>query len=221
VVTLDQLPVGPSVGAAAAVLILGRDGVAAAAAVGVLMTVTGTVGGLCFAAWASADKLWSVVAGPGCAVLAHELRGRLSTTLGEPWTSPRGSPNGRVGHSISTITLPVFPPVNSRFRASGACSKPLTMWVPYLIFPPATQAPISVWAALVREGIAGRAKTAGSRAIGRRRPPEVTDAHGPPATEARAPHQPSRAVRGCAGRASANGTSHRGQAREGRRRFTL
>ena len=44
--TLGQLPVGPSVGAAAAVLILGSDGVAAAAAAGVLMTVTGTVGGL-------------------------------------------------------------------------------------------------------------------------------------------------------------------------------
>jgi uncharacterized membrane protein YbhN (UPF0104 family) len=59
VVTLGQLPVGPSVGAAAAVLILGSNGVAAAAAAGVLMTVTGTVGGLCFAAWAGADHLWS------------------------------------------------------------------------------------------------------------------------------------------------------------------
>jgi uncharacterized membrane protein YbhN (UPF0104 family) len=59
VVALSQLPVGPSVGAAAAVLILGRDGVAAAAAAGVLMTVTGTLGGLCFASWAGADLLWS------------------------------------------------------------------------------------------------------------------------------------------------------------------
>jgi uncharacterized membrane protein YbhN (UPF0104 family) len=58
VVTLGQLPVGPSVGAAAAVLILGRDGVAAAAAAGVLMTATGTIGGLCFAAWAGGDRLW-------------------------------------------------------------------------------------------------------------------------------------------------------------------
>jgi uncharacterized membrane protein YbhN (UPF0104 family) len=58
VVTLGQLPVGPSVGAAAAVLILGHNGVAAAAAAGVLMTVTGTVGGLCFAGWAGADHLW-------------------------------------------------------------------------------------------------------------------------------------------------------------------
>jgi len=55
----SQLPVGPGVGAAAAVLILGSDGVAAAAA-GVLMTVTGTVGGLCFAGWAGADRIWSV-----------------------------------------------------------------------------------------------------------------------------------------------------------------
>jgi hypothetical protein len=54
-----QLPVGPGVGAAAAVLILGGDGVAAAAAAGMLLTVTGTVGGLCFAAWAGADRLLS------------------------------------------------------------------------------------------------------------------------------------------------------------------
>jgi uncharacterized membrane protein YbhN (UPF0104 family) len=55
---LMQLPVGPGVGAAAAVLILGSGGVAAAAAAGVLMTVTGTFGGLCFAAWAGADRVW-------------------------------------------------------------------------------------------------------------------------------------------------------------------
>lgn len=58
VVTLGQLPVGPSVGAAAAVLILGHNGVAAAAAAGVLMTVTGIAGGMCFAAWAGADRVW-------------------------------------------------------------------------------------------------------------------------------------------------------------------
>lgn len=59
VVTLGQLPVGPTAGAAAAVLILGSDGVAATAAAGVLLTVTGTLGGLCFATWAGADRLWS------------------------------------------------------------------------------------------------------------------------------------------------------------------
>ena len=58
VVTLGQLPVGPAVGAAAAVLILGSQGVAAAAAAGLLSTVTGTLGGLCFAAWAGADLIW-------------------------------------------------------------------------------------------------------------------------------------------------------------------
>ncbi len=55
VVTLGQLPVGPAVGAAAAVLILGSDGVAASAAAGVLMTATGTAGALGFAAWAGLD----------------------------------------------------------------------------------------------------------------------------------------------------------------------
>jgi uncharacterized membrane protein YbhN (UPF0104 family) len=59
VVTLSQLPTGPAVGAAAAVLILGADGVAATAAAGVLLTVTGTLGGFCFLAWAGADRLWA------------------------------------------------------------------------------------------------------------------------------------------------------------------
>ena len=54
--TLDQLPVGPSLGPAAAVLILGSHGVATAAAAGVLLTVTSTVGSLCYAAWAVADR---------------------------------------------------------------------------------------------------------------------------------------------------------------------
>jgi uncharacterized membrane protein YbhN (UPF0104 family) len=56
-VTLSQLPVGPSVGAAAVVLILGAHGVAATAAAGVLLTVTGIAGALCFAAWAALDGL--------------------------------------------------------------------------------------------------------------------------------------------------------------------
>jgi uncharacterized membrane protein YbhN (UPF0104 family) len=58
-VVLTQLPIGPSTGAAAAVLILGSDGVAAVAAAGVLLTVTGIVGGLTFATWAGADRLWT------------------------------------------------------------------------------------------------------------------------------------------------------------------
>jgi uncharacterized membrane protein YbhN (UPF0104 family) len=57
-ITLSQLPIGPISGAAAAVLILGSDGVAAVAAAGLLSTVTGTMGGLTFAAWAAVDRLW-------------------------------------------------------------------------------------------------------------------------------------------------------------------
>lgn len=59
VVALGQLPLGPGVGAAAAVLILGSQGPAAAAAAGVLLTATGTVGGLGFATWASGDRLFA------------------------------------------------------------------------------------------------------------------------------------------------------------------
>ncbi len=59
--TLGQLPVGPSIGPAAAVLILGAHGVAATAAAGVLLAVTGISGSLCYAAWAITDRL---VSGP-------------------------------------------------------------------------------------------------------------------------------------------------------------
>jgi hypothetical protein len=56
-VTLSQLPFGPSVGAAAVVVILGANGVAATTAAGVLLTVTGTAGALAYASWAVLDRL--------------------------------------------------------------------------------------------------------------------------------------------------------------------
>ena len=52
------LPVGPSLGAATAVLILGTNGVAASAAAGALLTATAAAGALCFASWALVDRLW-------------------------------------------------------------------------------------------------------------------------------------------------------------------
>jgi uncharacterized membrane protein YbhN (UPF0104 family) len=59
-VTLSQLPIGPSVGAAAVVLILGANGVALTAAAGVLLSATGMAGTLCFGGWAIADRLRQV-----------------------------------------------------------------------------------------------------------------------------------------------------------------
>jgi uncharacterized membrane protein YbhN (UPF0104 family) len=59
-VTLSQLPIGPSVGAAAVVLILGANGAALTAAAGVLLTATGTAGALAFATWAGLDRLWTL-----------------------------------------------------------------------------------------------------------------------------------------------------------------
>ncbi len=55
--TLGQLPIGPSIGPAAAVLILGSHGVALSAAAGVLLAATGTVGSMCYAGWALLDRL--------------------------------------------------------------------------------------------------------------------------------------------------------------------
>jgi uncharacterized membrane protein YbhN (UPF0104 family) len=60
IVLLSQLPVGPSVGAAAVILILGANGVALAAASGVLLTATGTAGALAYALWAIVDHLWTL-----------------------------------------------------------------------------------------------------------------------------------------------------------------
>lgn len=54
---LGLLPIGPALGAACAVLILGSNGVAVVAAAGALLTATAAVGALCFAAWALADRL--------------------------------------------------------------------------------------------------------------------------------------------------------------------
>jgi hypothetical protein len=57
--TLGQLPIGPSVGAAAAVLILGAHGVAVTAAAGVLLTVTSIAGSVSYASWAFLDRTLS------------------------------------------------------------------------------------------------------------------------------------------------------------------
>jgi uncharacterized membrane protein YbhN (UPF0104 family) len=55
---IAQLPVGPGVGAASVVLILGSGGVAAAAAAGVLLTATGAAGAVIYVIWATADLAW-------------------------------------------------------------------------------------------------------------------------------------------------------------------
>jgi uncharacterized membrane protein YbhN (UPF0104 family) len=71
-VTLAQLPLGPSTGAASTVLILGPHGVAAVAAAGVLLTATGTVGGGLFALWALQDRLRYGTLVPESAVAARD-----------------------------------------------------------------------------------------------------------------------------------------------------
>lgn len=80
VVSLGQLPFGLSVGAAASVLILGPDGVAAATAAGVLLTATGTAGGLCFASWAALDVI-------ACDERLRALARRLRPSAPVPWSA--------------------------------------------------------------------------------------------------------------------------------------
>lgn len=87
VVSLGQLPFGLSVGAAATVMILGPEGVAPAAAAGVLLTATGTIGGLCFAGWAALDLLWERCLRPAIP--------RLRLGAAAPWTTMAALPAGR------------------------------------------------------------------------------------------------------------------------------
>jgi hypothetical protein len=54
---IGLLPVGPGLGAAACVLILGSNGVATMAAAGTLLTLTATLGAGLFATWALLDRL--------------------------------------------------------------------------------------------------------------------------------------------------------------------
>jgi hypothetical protein len=97
VVTLGQLSFGLSVGAAASVLIPGPHGVAAAAAAGVLLSATETLGGLCFAAWAALD---SALCYRRLKPLLRGLRSRLPR-LGAPehapWTALAAPPAQRRG----------------------------------------------------------------------------------------------------------------------------
>ena len=85
-VALSQLPIGPSVGAAAVVMILGAGGVALTAAAGVLLTATGIAGALSFAAWAGID----VLARP------RERARRRALRVAAPRKSQAGGRSGRI-----------------------------------------------------------------------------------------------------------------------------
>jgi hypothetical protein len=122
VVTLGQLPFGLSVGAAASVLILGPQGVTAAAAAGVLLTATGTAGGLLFASWGALDiglsrprvkafgrRGWARVAQLGApAGWPWAAFGALASQL---WRSVERTCFDLVGHlQIGPMLLPAYGP---------------------------------------------------------------------------------------------------------------
>jgi hypothetical protein len=102
VVSLGQLPFGLSVGAAASVLILGPHGVAAAAAAGVLLTATGTVGGLLFAAWGALDMAASDARVRACA-------GRIGSGLAHlyPWMA-LGAMGAQLRRAVERSCFDVF-----------------------------------------------------------------------------------------------------------------
>jgi uncharacterized membrane protein YbhN (UPF0104 family) len=58
VAVLGILPLGPSTGAGATLLILGSHDVGAVAAAGLLLTATGALGSLSYGAWALGDRGW-------------------------------------------------------------------------------------------------------------------------------------------------------------------
>ena len=121
VVSLGQLPFGLSVGAAASVLILGPQGVAAAAAAGVLLTATGTVGGLFFAAWGALDFALSA---QRVRALARRVPSGLAN-LGVPWSPwiSLGALGAQVRRAVERSCFDILGHVQARpllATASGA-----------------------------------------------------------------------------------------------------
>lgn len=132
VVTLGQLPFGLSVGAAASVLILGPQGVAAAAAAGVLLTATGTVGGLLFAGWGALDIALSR---PGARALASRgWSGVVQRAASAHW--PRaalGALSAQLRHSLERTCFdlvghlqigPLLLPASPGFTARAPITAP-------------------------------------------------------------------------------------------------
>jgi hypothetical protein len=135
VVTLGQLPFGLSVGAAASVLILGPQGVAAAAAAGILLTATGTVGGLSFAAWGALD---TAVCDPRLRALTQRVASRvahLGACVQSPW-GPLGALSAQFRQSVERACFDVIgnlspgPLLVPAFGAGLSAPAPLTPSAP-------------------------------------------------------------------------------------------
>ena len=110
--TLGQLPIGPTLGPAAAVLILGSHGVATVAAAGVLLTATATVGSLATPRGRSPTTL--VAAAPPSAPSPPKAPSRRHGdpgVSGGPSASGPGTPN-----ALALIEEP--PPMRRAVRAS-------------------------------------------------------------------------------------------------------
>jgi hypothetical protein len=119
VVSLGQLPFGLSVGAAASVLILGPQGVAAAAAAGVLLTATGTVGGLMFAAWGGLDIAFCH---PRVRTLARRVGPRPaagSAPVHSPWIA-FGALGGQLRSAVERSCFDMFGHLQARPLLAGA-----------------------------------------------------------------------------------------------------
>ena len=79
---IGLLPVGPTLGIATSVLILGSNGVAVAAAAGALLTATGALGALLFAAWALVDRMRRAPEEPDpLPALAHPANAAPASTI--------------------------------------------------------------------------------------------------------------------------------------------
>jgi hypothetical protein len=83
VALLGILPLGPSTGAGATLLILGSHDVGAAAAAGLLLTATSALGSLSYGAWALTDRGW---AGLGSLERRHADRARTRRAEGAAGT---------------------------------------------------------------------------------------------------------------------------------------
>ena len=116
---IGLLPVGPTLGAATSVLILGANGIAVVAAAGALLTATGAVGALAFAAWAA------FACGAGRLPRRPGRRG-LRPVLGPTACDPRADPRRPAALAELRGERPRWPPGRVRPRRRVAPLVPAT-----------------------------------------------------------------------------------------------
>ena len=116
VAVLGILPLGPSTGAGATLLVLGSHDLGAVAAAGLLLTATGALGALIYGGWALTDRGWTRP--PGLAACGPTTSGPVVRRRVRPPCERRWRPfPPRAANAVRSPTSAASPA--SRWRASS------------------------------------------------------------------------------------------------------